>query len=348
MATWVKSYLQKHRVAARLFAVTFDICAILILLWHGIAMEIAALIPVAVAFIALAVILNAWFIETSAEVARQQMEHQEQERLRMNALLEQQERSGKMLIRRDLELTRANERLQQLDQMKTDFVTVATHQLRTPLSAVKWTLSMLLKGDVGALTNEQRTFLMKAYESNDRMTELLNNMLLADQVESDKFKPEIVMTDVTDLLDNVLIELQLIAKAKQVSIVKEMGENKKLFALIDSRLMRAILQNLIENAVKYTKTGGTVKVHLEEIAGVSIRIAVADSGIGMSTDQQKNIFTRFYRASNAVRMVPNGSGLGLFIVKRIVEKSRGRIWFESTENVGSTFFVELPVAKQFT
>src|SRR5665213_2691747 len=113
---------------------------------------------------------------------------------KIRRLLEQQQNSAKLLIRRDLELTRANERLRALDQMKTDFVSVATHQLRTPLSAIKWTLSMLLKGDIGPLTNEQKIFLMKAYESNDRMVALLGDMLLSDQVDSGKVQVSKVTT----------------------------------------------------------------------------------------------------------------------------------------------------------
>ena len=259
---------------------------------------------------------------------------------------QQLDRSGKLLIRRDLELTRANERLRTLDQMKSDFVSTATHQLRTPLSAIKWTISMLLKGDVGPITNEQRTFLMKTYESNDRMLALLSDLLLSDKIDSGKLQssPE-ATTILPDLLDNVLIEMQPLADKQHITLRFAGRKDSYPSIKIGAQDMRAVFQNLIENAVKYTRPGGIVNMEIREDVPGRMRVAVSDTGIGIPPVQQKNIFSRFFRGENAARMEPDGSGLGLFIAKGIIEKHGGTIGFESKEGEGTTFHVELPIIK---
>jgi signal transduction histidine kinase len=256
-------------------------------------------------------------------------------------LLKQQEQSAKLLIRRDLELTRANDRLRSLDQMKTDFVSVATHQLRTPLSAIKWTLSMLLKGDLGPLTDEQKTFLMKAYESNDRMVALLGEMLISDQIESGKIQTSGMTSLLPELPENLLLELQLLADKKHIALRFEHPAASYAPVSIDPRHLRAVLQNLLENAIKYSKEGSEVKMHIDQV-GLKTTFIISDSGIGIPLDAQKSIFTRFFRASNAVKMETDGSGLGLFIVKSILEKNGGTITFKSEEGKGTAFTLELP------
>lgn len=260
---------------------------------------------------------------------------------RVKRLLEQQKESGKLLIRRDLELSRANEQLRALDQMKSDFVTVAVHQLRTPLSAIRWTLSMLLRGDLGPLSDEQKTFLMKASESNKRMVALLSDMLLSDRLESGKMNPTTSSTLLPDLPENLLIEIRPLAEKKGVHLRFVHSDPAYAPVSIDPQHLYAVLQNLLENAVKYTRPGGDVTL---EIRGGKDKttLVVSDTGIGIPLPQQKNVFSRFFRAQNAMKMETDGSGLGLYIVKSIVERNQGTIRFESTEDKGTTFFVELP------
>ncbi len=136
----------------------------------------------------------------------------------LQKLLAEHQQSAKMLIRRDLELTRANEKLQKLDEIKSNFISVVAHQLRTPLSGVKWTLSMLLKGDFGELNNEQKTFLMKSYESNARMIALVNDMLVADHIQSGKVHYNFRHFDIVDLIDNVLFEMNPQALKKKIPV----------------------------------------------------------------------------------------------------------------------------------
>jgi signal transduction histidine kinase len=268
---------------------------------------------------------------------------------RMTMMADQQRESGKLLIRRDLELTRANDQLRVLDQMKTDFVTIATHQLRTPLTAIRWILSMFLHGDLGALTDDQRTYIMKAYESNNRMVTLLSNMLTAEKLNSEKVRIDpSAYTTLPDLVDNLLTEIRPIAEKRTVAL--EFVDRKEHYPLarIDPQNMRAILQNLLENAIKYTLPGGRVTIGVQEQAD-SLVFSVTDSGIGIPAQQQRQIFTRFYRAKNAVQMETDGSGLGLYIVKGIVEKFKGDISFQSTEGKGTIFRVVIPaMAQQIT
>lgn len=258
-------------------------------------------------------------------------------------LSKEQERGAQLLIRRDVELTRANDQLRKLDEAKSNFITVAAHQLRTPLSGIKWTLNLLMGGDVGALPTSQQTLLMKAYESNERMIGLVNDMLDADRIDSGKMHYAPVPIQLTDVLDNVLFELLPQANAKGVSIhlAPPPGGAPKVHA--DPEKLRAVFQNLVDNAVKYSRPRGTVEVGMAVAEGGRMRIWVKDDGIGIPQEQQHSIFERFFRARNAVKAETNGSGLGLFIVKSIVEKHGGRIWFESAEGHGTTFFFTIPI-----
>lgn len=262
----------------------------------------------------------------------------------LEQLLREQEQGAKMLVRRDLELSRANERLRQLDEMKSNFISVAAHQLRTPLSGIKWTVNLLLNGDLGAMNTEQTTFLMKAYESNDRMVSLVNDMLGADRIESGKIHYRFEPLQLLDLVDNILFELLPQANAKGLTIRFANRPTALPKVRADAERMRAVFQNLLENSVKYSRPNGVVEIALSAERN-EIMVSIKDDGIGIPKDQQKNIFERFFRATNAVKVENEGSGLGLFIVRSIVEKHGGRIWFESQENKGVTFHFTIPVEK---
>src|SRR3989344_300694 len=258
--------------------------------------------------------------------------------------VEDQQNSARLLIRRDLELTRANEKLHELDQAKSSFISIVAHQLRTPLSGVKWTMNMILGETLGPLSVEQRSFLMKCYESNERMIILINDMLGADRIDSEKLKYHLVPTQILDLMDNVLFEMtSLISKKKlQMSVVNK--DRSLPQVLIDTEKMRAVLQNLLENAVKYTPDGGKVEINYK-VVGDFIQVTIRDTGIGIPEDERKNIFNRFFRAKNAVKIETDGSGLGLFIAHGIIEKHGGKIWFESNQEGGTAFHFTIPISK---
>src|SRR3989338_8756189 len=248
----------------------------------------------------------------------------------------------KLLIRRDLELSRANEKLRKFDEAKSNFISIVAHQLRTPLSGVKWTLSMLLSGDMGELNNEQRTFLMKSYESNTRMITLVNDMLVADGIQSGKVHYGFKHIDIIDLMDNVLFEVSPQANKRNIKIeYKNKFENLPQ-AYVDPETMRAVLQNLLENAIKYTIEGGRIEIDVKQEPDHLV-ISIADNGIGIPKDQAKDVFVKFFRARNAVKQETDGSGLGLYIAKSIVEKNGGTIWFDSEEGKGSSFYFTVPL-----
>lgn len=258
----------------------------------------------------------------------------------LKRLTTQLDHSAKLLIRRDLELSRANDKLQQLDRMKSEFVALVTHQLRTPLSGIKWSLSMLLNGEMGALSPEQKTYLLKTYESNERMIDLINDLLQADRLESGMMRFSFQPTKLLDLIDNILIEVSPVAEHKKVRLAY--GSRGQVPTLsIDPQNMRVVIQNLVENAIKYTPSGGSVTISVTN-KNHCVEITVADTGIGIPAEHQKSIFQRFFRAPNAVLTETVGSGLGLYIVKNIVDHHKGTISFTSEPGKGTMFTITLP------
>jgi signal transduction histidine kinase len=266
-----------------------------------------------------------------------------QETKKYKKLLLDQEKSGKLLIRRDLELTKANEKLHDLDERKSEFVSIVAHQLRTPLSGIKWTLNMLIKGEFGQLQSEQQAFLMKAYENNQRLIVLVEDMLSVDRIESGKSKFVFTEIQLLDLFDNVLFEVH--ANALQNNVTIEFGERPGDLPKVsaDAEQMRAVVQNLLDNAVRYTPKGGKVRIDFSK-EGDSVKVAIKDNGIGIPEAEKVRIFNRFFRSRNAIRVKPDGSGLGLFIVKGIIERHGGNVWFESKEGEGTTFFFTVKTA----
>lgn len=262
----------------------------------------------------------------------------------LRRIVGEQERAAHLLVRRDLELTRANERLRRMDEIKSGFISVVAHQLRTPLSGIKWTLNLVLNGELGFLAEEQRAFLLKANESNDRMIALVNDMLGADRIESGKVRYSFRAVNLLDLADAVLFELSPQALARGVSV--RFASRPKSFPLVhgDGEQLRAVFQNLLDNSIKYSRPQGTIQVGFYPRAE-EIEVSIQDDGIGIPREQQKNIFDRFFRAQNAIKAETEGSGLGLFIVRSIVERHGGRIWFESEEGKGVTFHFTVPVER---
>ncbi len=242
-------------------------------------------------------------------------------------------------------LERLNEELEKVQQMKSEFVSVVAHQLRTPLSAIKWSLDMLIKGDLGEVTNDQKTFLLKAYESNNRMIGLVNDMLAADRLESGSLKYTLVNIQLNDLIDSVLFDLISKIQGKHIKVIFTNRKDSLPQVSVDPDRIRAVVQNVLENAVKYTPENGIITIELKVNEKHMIEVSIKDTGIGIPAAQHNRIFGRFFRGANAVKMVTDGSGLGLYIVKSIIEKHNGKTWFESEENKGTTFYFTLPIAQ---
>ncbi|MFA5386965.1 MAG: ATP-binding protein [Candidatus Paceibacterota bacterium] len=234
-----------------------------------------------------------------------------------------------------------------IEKMKTEFVSISAHQLRTPLSAIKWTLRMILDEDVGGITPEQREVLQKSYASNERMINLVNDLLNVTRIEEGRFLYKLEAAQLEDLAQTSIDNLQEEIKRKGASVVL-VKENFPLPSVkIDKEKMKLVLDNLIANALKYNKNkSGKVEVFMEDNEGKEIRVQVKDNGLGIPQKQQSRIFTKFFRGENVVRLEVDGSGLGLYTTKNIIEAHGGKIWFESEEGKGTSFYFTVPIKKE--
>lgn len=232
---------------------------------------------------------------------------------------------------------------QEIDKMKSEFVSVASHQLRTPLSASKWFLEMLLDGDAGKLNDEQREYLDHTYKSNERMIALVNDLLNVSRIESGTIAIEPTSTDMDGMVKSVLFELTPLIKQKNIKTVFKALPGGTPKIKIDSKLIRQVFQNLLSNAVKYTPESGTTGVRITK-AGKYLQFEIFDSGVGIPKVQQSKVFKKFFRADNVITLQTEGTGLGLYVAKSVVDASGGKIWFTSNEGQGTSFFFTLPLA----
>jgi PAS domain S-box-containing protein len=249
------------------------------------------------------------------------------------------ETTGAILVFRDI--TREHE----VDKAKSEFVSLASHQLRTPLSAINWYTEMLLAGDAGEINKEQRSFLNEVYRGNQRMVELVNSLLNVSRIDLGTFGIEPEPTQVTEIADSVLSDLKSQTTAKHLRVEVEYDKDIPMMNL-DPKLMRMILQNLLSNAVKYTPEKGAVGlcISLESHPHKHLLIVVTDTGYGIPIDQSDKIFTKLFRADNVMENDTEGTGLGLYLVKSILESTGGSVSFKSREDKGTQFFVTLPMS----
>ncbi|MBI2098672.1 MAG: HAMP domain-containing histidine kinase [Candidatus Wildermuthbacteria bacterium] len=252
------------------------------------------------------------------------------------------EEAGKLLVRRDLELTQSNERLRDLDAIKSQFVSVAAHQLRTPLAGIKWTLYALLEERTGKLNAEQKTFAGDAYKATLRLIELVNDLLDASRLEEGRFGFKTQKQDFLPVVQSTYEKFEKSAKEKGVTFSFVAPKEPLPTLTIDKEKITIALENMVDNALKYTPPGGRVTIRLFKEKNQVI-CDVADTGIGMPKDQTSKIFTKFFRAENAQLSQTSGTGLGLYLAKNIIEHHGGAIFFTTKENQGSTFTFTLPI-----
>lgn len=232
-----------------------------------------------------------------------------------------------------------------LGKIKSEFVSIAAHQLRTPLSAIKWTLRLLLEGDAGALSKEQSDFLSKGYEINERMIKLVNDLLSAARIEEGKFGYDFDEIDLDKFVGDAVQNYADTAKRKSVNLKFEKVDGALPQIYADPEKLSLAVNNLLDNAVKYTAAGGVVSVKLERKNNYAV-ISVSDTGAGIPVEEQKRVFSKFFRASNVIKMETEGTGLGLFIVHNIIKRHGGDIAFSSKEGGGTVFTFTLPLKKE--
>ncbi len=231
------------------------------------------------------------------------------------------------------------------EQLKTDFIALSSHQLRTPLSAVKWFTEILLTQRAGRLNKKQVDYLHEIQRSNERSIALVSDLLQVSRVQEGKLHLDLSEVDMSNIIEEVFDSNRLLMTGKNITFHLEIinGPLTKIF--VDKVKIRRVAQNILLNSIKYTPKGGHVDVVIKKNSG-DIICSISDNGVGIPADQQNRIFSRFYRATNVSRIEPDGTGLGLFIAKALVEAHKGKIWFESAEDKGTTFYFSLPFGKK--
>jgi signal transduction histidine kinase len=247
----------------------------------------------------------------------------------------------KELIQKKKKLAKAYESLEQANKAKTEFVSLASHQLRTPLTSVKWYSKMILKGEAGALSPKQKKYMEEVYHGNERMIDLVRNLLNVSRIEMGVFAVNPKPTDVGELILEYIEEQELVVKQKKHEVVVDISEKlPKIFT--DPELVRMVFQNLFGNAVEYTPAGGKITCEVEK-KNSGIIIKIKDNGIGIPEKQQNQVFQKLFRGDNVVKEHSKGTGLELYITKAMVDALQGKIWFKSKEGEGTTFWVALPL-----
>ncbi len=239
----------------------------------------------------------------------------------------------------------------EIDRAKTEFVSLASHQLRTPLTAMNWYTEMLLAGDAGPLSDDQRKYLKEIQLANERMTALVGALLDVSRIDSGSFVVEPEEVDVVALLQSAVDEQRFIIEHHALRLSLDIGE--VVHVQTDPKLLRMVFQNLLSNAIKYSTDGGSVGVSLvqkragERFDNVTLPedafcFSVSDTGCGIPERQQSKVFSKLFRAENVRSTNVDGTGLGLYVVRSVVNLAGGAVWFVSKEGAGTTFSCWLP------
>ncbi len=240
------------------------------------------------------------------------------------------------------QLRRSNAKLKALDAAKDEFISMASHQLRTPLTAIKGYISMILDGDAGVVKKEQKAMLQQSFDGAQRMVYLISDLLNVSRMQTGKFVIDNQPSNLADVVVGELAQLKEQSDAKKIELIYDKPKSFPMVN-IDETKIRQVIMNFLDNALYYTPNGGKVLAKLEATEQ-SIVFTVTDNGLGVPKSVQHNLFSKFFRADNARKMRPDGTGLGLFMAKKVVIAQGGAIIFQSTEGQGSSFGFSLPRA----
>jgi len=232
------------------------------------------------------------------------------------------------------------------DRMKSEFVTLAAHQLRTPSSGVKWSLQILLDGDLGKLNEKQRKIIEEAYKTNDKMIRMVRDLLNVAQIEEGKYLSKIVLSNIEDIIQSIVDVYKKEIEKRKIKFEFKKPKEQLPKLMLDVEKIEIAIKNIFDNALKYTLPGGRVSIFLKRDEK-EIEVQIQDTGVGIPQEQQRKVFTKFFRGTNVIKIETEGTGLGLFMSKNIIEAHGGRIWFESNESKGSSFYFTIPVKERF-
>ena len=232
-------------------------------------------------------------------------------------------------------------RQKQIENAKAEFVSLASHQLRTPIAGIKWSAELLQMDAATTLTERQRKYIDRLLDGARRMAVLVDDFLRVSRFELGTFYPEYTEVELSKLIEEVIAEQSERIGQKKL-VLKTFYDESVPTVSSDANLLRMITTNLLSNATKYTKEGGTIHIGFIKKSEGDLVLSVADNGMGIPSGDQERIFSKLFRASNAVRTVPDGTGLGLYIVKEAVKVLHGKVTFHSIEGQGTTFEVTIP------
>jgi signal transduction histidine kinase len=228
-----------------------------------------------------------------------------------------------------------------LNKMKSEFISVASHQLRTPISAIKWETELLLTKFKKGLNQKQLKNIETISSLSNRMIRLISDLLDVARIDQGRLMLKKESINIQKIVGDVVLELASFAKARNIEMIYE--EGKKIpITCGDSNRIKMVVENLIDNSIKYTPLRGRVEIKLTKKDG-SIQFSVKDNGVGIPEEQQSRVFEKFFRSNNSVRYQTEGTGLGLYIAKSIIEQSGGKMWFNSVEGLGTIFLFSLPL-----
>lgn len=256
--------------------------------------------------------------------------------------IEEFDKITRQLVKRELEVARANQKLGELDAAKSDFISVAAHQLRTPLTGIKWSYTALLDKETGPLNADQKEIAEKGLSAIDQAINLINDLLNVAHLEEGKLDFVFKRQSLIPIIKKAVDGIKLITEEKKITVTSKIPSAAGFPELnIDADKMALAIANLLDNAVKYTPVGGRIDFSVGQDQGL-VKISVQDSGIGIPKSQKGRLFTKFFRADNATKVQTDGTGLGLFMVKNVVDRHGGKIIVESEEGKGTTFIITLP------
>lgn len=242
------------------------------------------------------------------------------------------------------ELERANKELKRLDEIKSEFVSIASHELRTPLASIKNAVQLILRGKTGEINENQARFLQMAERNIDRLTNLLNDLLDISRIESGKVLMNFEELSLKGTIEFSLSSFKVQADAKSITLGMDVPEDiPNVYG--DREKLEQILTNLIGNAIKFTPDGGSISVSARRFNEKMVVISVKDTGVGIPEDELDKVFEKFHQVEGSLTRTVQGTGLGLAITKGLVEASHGNIWVESELGKGSTFTFTLPISE---